>query len=109
MIGEPPIIEPLEEVLVVLVSDSSKSDLERESDDFDEEEDSDDKTLEISELEKPTWPLVELKPLPSRLTYVFLNSDVEWQTFISDKLSKEETAKLIAILEKHRPVFGYAL
>ena len=52
--GEPPIIEPLEEVLVVLVSDSSKSDLERESDDFDEEEDSDEKTLEISELEKPT-------------------------------------------------------
>ena len=28
---------------------------------------------------------------------------------ISDKLSKDETAKLIDILEKHRPIFGYAL
>jgi len=40
---------------------------------------------------------------------VFLNSNVESLVIISDKLSEEETAKLIAILEKHRPVFRYAL
>jgi hypothetical protein len=28
---------------------------------------------------------------------------------INDKLSVEETTKLIAILEKHHPVLGYAL
>ena len=37
--------------------------------------------------------------------YVFLNSDVESLVIISDKLSEEETAKLIAILEKHQPIF----
>jgi hypothetical protein len=28
---------------------------------------------------------------------------------ISDKLSQEETFRLITILEKHRPAFGYSL
>ena len=37
------------------------------------------------------------------------NSDVESPVIISDKLSEEEMTKLIAILEKHRPVLGYAL
>ena len=108
-IGELPAIEPLEEVLVVSVCDSLESDLERYAEDFDEKEDSDDETLELLEFAKPTRPPVELKPLPSGLRYVFLNSDVESPVIISDKLSKDKTAKLIAIIEKHRPIFGYAL
>jgi hypothetical protein len=39
----------------------------------------------------------------------FLNSDKNTPVIISDKLSYEETSKLIAILEKHRSVFGYSL
>jgi hypothetical protein len=38
-----------------------------------------------------------------------LNNDVESPVIINEKLSEEETAKLIAILEKHKPVLGYAL
>ena len=50
-----------------------------------------------------------LKPLPAGLYYVFLNGEKETPVIISDKLSDEETSKLIAILEKHRSVFGYSL
>ena len=45
---------------------------------------------------------IELKLLPSGLRYAFLNSDVESPVIISDKLSKEETVKLIAVMKKHR-------
>jgi hypothetical protein len=38
-----------------------------------------------------------------------LNNDVESPVIISDKLLDEETAKLIAVLEKHQAVLGYAL
>ena len=59
--------------------------------------------------EKPSRPPIELKPLPSGLRYVFLNSDVESPVIISNKLLEEETNKLIANLEKHRSVLGYTL
>ena len=52
---------------------------------------------------------MELKPLPSGLRYAFLNGDIEFPVIISNKLSDKETAKLLAVLEKHRPVFGYSL
>jgi hypothetical protein len=57
----------------------------------------------------PTWPLVELKPLPASLRYAFLNGDNETPVIISDKLNDEETSNLIAVLEKHRFIFGYSL
>ena len=40
---------------------------------------------------------------------LFLNDNTKTPVIISDKLSDEETAKLIAVLEKHRAVFGYSL
>jgi len=104
-----PAVEPLEEVLVVSVFDSLELALERDAEHFDEREDIEDETLELREFEKPSRPPIELKPLPYGLRSAFLNSDVESPMIINDKLSKEETAKLIAILEKHRPVFSYAL
>ena len=52
---------------------------------------------------------MELKPLPSGLRYAFFNGDIESPVIISDKLSDMETAKLLAVLEKHKPVFGYSL
>ena len=74
----------------------------------DAEEDSDE-TSELPATEKPSRPPIELKPLPSGLRYAFLNSDVESPVIISDKLSEEETNKLIAILEKYQSVLGYTL
>ena len=57
----------------------------------------------------PPKPPVELKPLPAWLRHVFLNGNKETPVIISDKLSDEETNKLIAVLEKHRTAFGYSL
>ena len=68
-----------------------------------------DEPIELKESEPPTKPLIELKPLPSSLKYVFLNGDRESPVIISDKLSIEETSKLITVLEKHRPILGYSL
>jgi uncharacterized protein YejL (UPF0352 family) len=47
--------------------------------------------------------------LPAGQRYAFLNGDKNTTVIISDKLSNEEISKLIAILEKHRSVFGYSL
>jgi hypothetical protein len=47
--------------------------------------------------------------LPTGLCYAFLNGNKETPIIISDKLNDEETTKLIAVLEKHRSVFGYSL
>ena len=66
----------------------------------DAEEDSGE-TSELLATEKPSQPPIDLKPLPSELRYAFLNSDVESPVIINDKLSEEETNKLITVLEKH--------
>jgi hypothetical protein len=52
---------------------------------------------------------VELKQLPPRLQYVFLNGDCETPVIISDKLSDNETGRLVSTLEKYLPVIGYSL
>jgi hypothetical protein len=57
----------------------------------------------------PETPLVELKQLPPRLQYIFLNGDRETLVISSDKLSNEETQKLVATLEKYRSIIGYSL
>jgi hypothetical protein len=57
----------------------------------------------------PKTPPVELRQLPPGLQYVFLNGDRETPVIISDKLSHEETRKLVATLEKYQPVIGYSL
>jgi hypothetical protein len=58
---------------------------------------------------KPKTSPIELKQLPLRLQYVFLNSDHETLVIISDKLSSDETRILVATLEKYRSVIGYSL
>jgi hypothetical protein len=58
---------------------------------------------------KPETSPVELKQLPPGLQYVFLNGYSETPMINSDKLSKDETRKLVATLEKYRPVIGYSL
>jgi hypothetical protein len=50
---------------------------------------------------EPPKPPIELKPLPSGPKYAFLNDDPDSPMIISDKLSQEESLRLITILEKH--------
>jgi hypothetical protein len=63
----------------------------------------------LYELLEPPKPTIELKSLPSGLRYVFLNNDQDSPVIISDKLSQEESLRLLTILEKHRFAFGYSL
>jgi hypothetical protein len=63
----------------------------------------------LNEFIEPPKPPIELKPLPASLRYAFLNNDQEATMIISDKLTEEESLRLISILEKHRSVFGYSL
>jgi hypothetical protein len=58
---------------------------------------------------KPETSPVELKQLPPRLQYVFLNGDRETPVIISDKPSNDETRRLVATLEKYRSVIGYSI
>jgi hypothetical protein len=57
----------------------------------------------------PETSPVELKQLPLGLQYVFLNGNHETPVIISDKLSNDETRRLVATLEKYRSVIGYSL
>jgi hypothetical protein len=58
---------------------------------------------------KPKTSPIELKQLSPGLQYVFLNGDRETLVIISDKLSNDETRRLVATLEKYRSVIGYSL
>ena len=100
-----PIPEPIEEIMATSAFESFDSDLVEDIEEMlaevsDAEEDPGE-TSELPATKKPSRPPIELKPLPSRLRYAFLNSDVESPVIISDKLSEEEMNKLIAVLEKH--------
>jgi hypothetical protein len=97
------------EVMSVLPFDSPKLSLEKDAKLFLEEEDDLGETINLPTEEVPAQPPVELKPLPASLRYAFLNGNKNTPIIISDKLSDEETSKLIAILEKYRSVFGYFL
>ena len=97
------------EVMSVSPFESPKLSLEKDAELFFQEEDDLRETTELPKEEAPARPPIELKPLPNGLRYAFLNGDTEAPIIISDKHIDEETAKLIAILEKYRPVFGYSL
>jgi hypothetical protein len=58
---------------------------------------------------KPETSSVLLKQLPSEMQYVFLNGDRETPVIICDKLSNDETQRLVATLEKYQSVIGYSL
>jgi hypothetical protein len=60
------------------------------------------------EVKLETTP-IELIQLPLGLQFVFLNGDRETPVIISDKLSNDETRRLVATLEKYRSVIGYSL
>ena len=54
-------------------------------------------------------PKIELKQLPPGLKYAFLNRNLDTPVIISDKLTENESRRLIAVLEKYRSVLGYSL
>jgi len=101
--------ETIDEVEAILPVETPESSLENDAELFTEEEDDQDETIELPTHEQPPRQPIELKPLPSGLRYAFLNDNSETPIIISDKLSDEEIAKLITVLEKHRAVFGYSL
>ena len=97
------------EVMSVLLFESPKSSLEKDVKLFIEKKDDLGETIDLPQEKVLARPSVELKPLPASLRYAFLNGDKKTPIIISDKLSDEETSKLVAILEKHRSAFGYSL
>jgi len=101
--------EPIEEVKGVFPVDSPESLLEKDAEKFIEDDDDSIEPVELSEYETPHRPPMKLKPLPTGLRYAFLHGDIESPVIISDKLSEEESARLITVLEKHQTVLGYSL
>ena len=95
--------EPIEDIKGILPIDSPESLLEKDAEKFIEEED------DSAEHIDPCRPPIELKPLPTGLCYAFVHGNTESPVIISDKLSEEESARLITVLEKHRTVLGYSL
>jgi hypothetical protein len=105
-----PKLDPIEEVKVACLDDPIEPNLEDDAHFFIDEEDEDPIDPEpLNELLEPPKPSIELKPLPFGMRYAFLNNDQDSPMIISDKLSQEESLRLIIILEKHRSAFGYSL
>jgi hypothetical protein len=101
--------EPIMEEKGILPFDSPESLLKKDAEKFIEEIDDPTKSIDISEFESPPRPPIELKPLPAGLRYAFLHGDSQSPVITSDKLSEEESARLITVLEKHRTILGYSL
>jgi hypothetical protein len=103
--------DPIDKVKVASLDDLIKPNLEDDALFFiDEEEDKGPiEPKSLNELLEPPKPSIELKPLPSGLRYAFLNNDQDSPIIIRDKLSQEESLRLLTILEKHHSAFGYSL
>jgi PAS domain-containing protein len=107
-----PKLDPIEEVKVASLEELVESNLEDDVHFFTDEIDKDEGPTNpepLDELLEPPKPPIELKHLPSGLKYAFLNDDLDSPVIISDKLSQEESLRLITVLEKHRAIFGYSL
>jgi len=99
--------DPVEDVLMASLEDMAQLALDDEH--FIQEEEELAELVELDQMEVPSQPSIELKPLPSGLKYVFLNNNRETPVIISDKLSQEETHKLVVIQERHKLAIGYSL
>jgi len=87
----------MENVMMAYLENMAEPALDVEN--FIEEEEELAEPIELDQTEVPSEPSIELKPLPSGLRYVFLDDNRETPVIISDKLSQEETKKLVAILK----------
>ena len=101
--------DPMEVVKAVSLELLDEPDLEDETPFFTEEEAKPSKPEPLDEFAETPRPPIELKTLPPGLIYAFLNNNPEFPVIISDKLTQEQTLRLMTILEKHHSVFGYSL
>jgi hypothetical protein len=101
--------DPLEEFKAASLEFLSNSGLEDDAQFFVEEEIDYSEPEPLDEFVEPPRPPIELKPLPTDLRYPFLNDDTEFHVIISDKLTWEQTLRLMAVLEKQQSAFGYSL
>ena len=85
--------------------EASDKHLEEDAQDFIQDQEELRDPFPLDETQEPPKPPIVLKPLPSGLKYAFLNNDRESPMIISNKLSKDETLRLLTILEKHRSAF----
>ena len=103
--------DPIEEINAAFIDKFLEPSIDGDDAQFfiEEEEEEPSNPEPLDELLEPPKPPIELKPLPSGLKYVFLNNAQESLVIISDKLSQEESLRLITILEKHRAALRYSL
>jgi hypothetical protein len=101
--------DPLEEFKAASLEFLVDSGLEDDAQFFIEEEADYFEPEPLDEFAEPPRPPIELKLLPIGLKYAFLNDDPAFPVIISDKLTPEQTFRLMAVLEKHRLAFGYSL
>ena len=107
MVESKPEQDSIEEVLMASIEEMAQPTLDDER--FVQEEEELAEPIELDKNEEPLPPSIELKPLPLGLKYVFLYNNRETPVIISDKLSDDETQKLVTVLERHRSVIGYSL
>jgi len=101
--------DQLEEFRAASLNFLAKPDLKDEARFFIEEETDTSEEEPLDEFVVPPKPPIELKPLPTGLRYAFLGHDPESPVIISDKLTQEQTLRLMAVLEKHHSTFVYSL
>jgi len=92
--------DPMEEVKVAPLELLNEPDLEEEAPFFIEEEAEPSGPEPLDEFAETPRPPIELKLLPPGLTYAFLNNNPEFPIIISDKLTQEQTLRLMTVLEK---------
>jgi hypothetical protein len=99
----------MEEVKITSLNVFIEPNLKDDAQFFIEEEDENPVDPEpLEELLEPPKPYIELN-LPSGLRYIFLNNDQDSPLIISDKLSQEESIRLLIVLEKYCFDFDYSL
>ena len=107
MVEPKPEQDSIEEVLMASLEEMAQPALDDEH--FVQEEEELAEPIELDKNEEPSPSSIELKPLSLGLKYVFLHNKWETLVIISDKLSEDETQKLVTILKRHRSVIGYSL
>ena len=101
--------DPMEVVKAASLELLNEPYLEEEAPFFIEEEAEPSEPEPLDEFAETPRPPIALKTLPPGLIYAFLNNNPEFPVIISDKLTQEQTLRLMTILEKHHSVFGYSL
>ena len=54
-------------------------------------------------------PILELKPLPSHLKYVFLGDQETLPVIVSSSLTAQEEEKLVRVLKEYKTAIGWTL